>query len=607
MSDVINLLPDSVANQIAAGEVIQRPSSVIKELVENAIDAKANEITIIIKDAGRTLIQIVDNGKGMSETDARMAFERHATSKIKCADDLFAITSMGFRGEALASVAAIAEVCLQTRREIDELGTSITIRATEVVEQTLVACNTGSNFAVKKLFFNVPARRKFLKSDAYEFRLIVREIHKIALSFPEVSFCLLHNNVEVFKISPCNRRARIAQIFGKSIIPQLIDIKSTTSIVNVSGFIGKPEAARKNAGEQFFYVNNRFMKHPYFHKALTNAYERILGTDMLPSYFIFFEIKPESIDVNIHPTKTEIKFEDEQSIWQILNASTKEALGKFNIAPSLDFNTEAAFEIPVVNKFTDFKIPEINYNPDYNPFDADKQQNFSKTRSSNDYFRQDVKQWESLYENFEKKEPQDKQGMLFTEEDSKPVVYAFMQLKNKYILSPAKSGLMLIDQKRAHERILYEQYLHNCTTGDIVSQTTLFPKVVELSPQEHSLILEYVENINQTGFDICDFGNNSVVVNACPAAIENPNPDEFIAGFIQELNNNPLKVGTQVHEYVAALLAKATSIPYGKALKADEMNDLVDRLFSCNQHNFCPDGKPVICIVSLEDLEKKFK
>lgn len=601
MPDIINLLPDSVANQIAAGEVIQRPASVIKELVENSIDAKASEVTVIIVDSGRTLIQIIDNGQGMSETDARMSFERHATSKIRNADDLFAIRSMGFRGEALASVAAIAEVCLQTKREIDELGTQLTIRATEVIEQCPVACPVGANFSIKNLFFNVPARRKFLKSDAYEFRLIVREIQKVALAFPEVQFTLFHNKVEVFKLPPGNRRNRIAQIFGKSITPQLIDIKSESTIVKISGFIGKPETARKNSGEQFFYVNSRYMKHPYFHKAIINAYERILGAEMLPSYFIYFDINPENIDVNIHPTKTEIKFEDEQSIWQILNACTKESLGKFNVAPSLDFENEKAFEIPVINKFTEVKIPEINYNPNYNPFDEEKKSNYSHSKTVDDYFnRQNTKHWEKL---FNDDVHQESQGSLFQQ----AATPEFMQLKNKYILLSAKSGLMIIDQKRAHERILFEQYLAGSYEEVAVSQKTLFPQVIEMNPQDHSLLMEYIELINKTGFDIRDFGNNSIVVNGCPAALENPNPKELVSAFITELNNNPLKAGSQVQEYIASLLAKATSINHGKSLSANEMNDLVDRLFACSNHNFCPDGKPVISILGMEELEKRLK
>ena len=477
MADIIQLLPDSVANQIAAGEVIQRPASVIKELVENAIDAEATEVIIVVKDAGRTLIQIIDNGKGMSETDARMAFERHATSKIRKADDLFAIRSMGFRGEALASVAAIAEVSLQTKRENDELGSEITVRATEVVDQTSVACNRGANFSVKNLFFNVPARRKFLKSDAYEFRLIVTELNKIALANPQVDFCLQHNTVEVFRYGTANRRQRIGQIFGKSAIQQLVDIKTDTSIVQVTGFIGKPEMARKTMGEQFFFVNNRFMKHPYFHKAITNAYERILGSDLVPSYFIFLEVDPSGIDVNIHPTKTEIKFEEEQAIWQILNASTKEALGKFNVAPSIDFDNEMSMEMPVVNKFTQVKMPEINLKPGFNPFDDEKPKDYSKGSMMDDYFkRNNDKHWETLYAGFENPRPNDTvQGGLFNREaDEAPSAPSLMQLKNKYILSSAKSGLMIIDQKRAHERILFEQYMAHAETGAAVSQKKLF-------------------------------------------------------------------------------------------------------------------------------------
>ena len=611
MSDIIQLLPDSVANQIAAGEVIQRPASVIKELTENAIDAGATAINIIIKDAGRTLIQVIDNGKGMSETDARMAFERHATSKIKTADDLFAIRSMGFRGEALASIAAIAEVTLQTRRDDDELGTELTVRATEVISQETIGCGKGSNFAIKNLFFNVPARRKFLKSDSYEFRLIISEIQRVALAFPTVEFKLSHNNFEILNLASVNHRQRIIQLFGKNMNTSLIDIKTDTSLVKVNGYIGKPENAKKTQGEQFFFVNNRFMKNPYFNRAVTNAYDRLLALDSFPSYFIFLEINPENIDVNIHPTKTEIKFEDDQSIWQILHAITKEALGKFNIGPSLDFNTEMAIEIPVMNRNTEIRMPTININPNYNPFDNDSDSKIRKQPADDYLKRNNLQNWESLYKGFENESQipnnEETQKLFSTESQSSNPSPGFMQLKNKFILSAAKSGLMLIDQKRAHERILYENFLHNLSGSTRISQQTLFPQVIELNSESYELVVEFLSDINASGFDIRDFGNNSIVVNGCPAEIPNPNIKSLIERMLEEIRDTPKLAENITHEYIAKILSKASSIPYGKPLSPEEMRDLIDRLFACSNHNYNPDGKPIISIISTEELEKRLK
>jgi DNA mismatch repair protein MutL len=610
MPDIIQLLPDSVANQIAAGEVIQRPASVIKELVENAVDAGANSISIIIKDSGRTLIQVVDNGFGMSETDARMAFERHATSKIKKADDLFAIRSMGFRGEALASIAAIAEVSLQTKRQDDELGTELIIKATDVISQEPIACQTGCNFAVKNLFFNVPARRKFLKSDTYEFRLIISEIQRVALAFPEIEFKLMHNNTEILQLVSSNHKQRIIQLFGKNQNQALVDIKTNTSIVKLYGFTGKPEFAKKSQGEQFFFVNNRYMRHPYFHKAVIHAYEKIIAPDTFPTYFIFLEINPENIDVNIHPTKTEIKFEDEQSIWQIIHATVKEALGKFNVVPSIDFNNESAIEIPVLNKNTEVKIPVIHYNPNFNPFDSDAETKTPQSGQKHDYFKQsNLKNWETLFAGFENEKlnlDNRNDHNLFGNEDALQItVPIFMQLKYKYILSPVKSGLMIIDQKRAHERILYEKYLKVLSGSAVVSQQTIFPQVIELSSDKYNLLLEFIDDINYSGFDIRDFGNNSVVVNGCPADLVNPNTSELIERIIEGIEQNPKPQATRAREHTAMVLSKASSIGYGKVLSNDEMHDLVEKLFQCPNHNFSPDGNSIISIISIDEIERK--
>jgi len=612
MPDIIQLLPESVANQIAAGEVIQRPASIVKELIENSIDAESTSISIIIKDAGRTLIQVVDNGKGMSETDARMSFERHATSKIRKADDLYAIRSIGFRGEALASIAAVAEVVLQTKREEDEAGTEIIIRATNLVSQEGVACNTGTAFSVKNLFFNVPARRKFLKSETYEFRLCISELQRVALAFPNIEFKMQHNNTEILHLLPCNYKQRIIELFGKSKNQDLIEIKTNTTIARIRGYIGKPESAKKSQEAQFFFVNNRFMRHPYFHKALMNAYERLLPPNVSPSYFIYFEVEPEKIDVNIHPTKTEIKFEDEQAIWQILHATIRESLGKFSIAPSIDFETEPGIEIPVLTKNTKINIPSIQIDPTYNPFEKEDTSQTNRPRTGKDYFKQaNLQNWEKLYAGFEnenKEIPEPEVQKLFGDEAESVISVTpnILQLKNKYILSPVKSGLLVIDQKRAHERILYEKYLKTFSEKRRQIQQSLYPLVIELSSQEHNLVVENIEEINQGGFDIRDFGNNTIVVNGCPADITNPNPKELIDRLIDELQNNPQQAGKE-SDYMAVILSKASAIPYGKALSNDEMRELIDKLFACGNYNYSPDGKPILSIIQMEELEKKLK
>jgi DNA mismatch repair protein MutL len=608
MSDIIKLLPDSVANQIAAGEVIQRPASVVKELTENAIDAGATSVSIIIKDAGRTLIQIIDNGSGMSDTDARMAFERHATSKITSAIDLFAIRTMGFRGEALASIAAIADVTLRTKKEADELGTEINIKASEVISQEPVGCPTGTNFAVKNLFFNVPARRKFLKTDSHELRLCITELQRVALPFSNIEFKLQNNNTEIYHLQPGNLKQRITQLFGKNINQNLIDIKTKTTIVNLYGFIGKPQSAKKTYGEQYFFVNNRFMKHQYFHKAIMNAYEKILPPDTIPSYFLFLDVNPENIDVNIHPTKTEIKFEDEQSIWQIIHASVKEALGKFNIVPSIDFNTEMAIEIPIYKKGSDFKIPEVRINPAFNPFDEEARPT-TKTRVP-DYFKSDnIKQWESLYQNFEKGAVDNQSlptnNLFGNDDDTNQSLPGLLQIKNKYILVPVKSGLMVVDQKRAHERILFEKYQQTVTSKHGVVQETLFPVVIELPADDYHLLISIFDDIINTGFDIEEQGNYSVIVKGCPADIENPNPKELIEKILEDIKNNNNSNGVNNNERVAMALAKASAISYGKVLSNGEMRDLIDRLFSCGNHNYSPDGKPIATIVELNEIEKR--
>ncbi|MFC2138092.1 DNA mismatch repair endonuclease MutL [Bacteroidota bacterium] len=602
MPDIINQLPDSVANQIAAGEVIQRPASVVKELVENAIDAGANEIKVNIKDGGKTLIQVIDNGCGMSETDARMAFERHATSKIKNVTDLFSIRTMGFRGEALASIAAIAEVELKTKLTDEEIGTHICISGSDVTSQNPVSCSNGSNFIIRNLFFNVPARRKFLKTDSTEFRHIIIEFQRIALSNSDIQFSLLHNDSRIYLLNPDNPLKRIVALFGKSANQNLISIGAKTNLVELSGFIGKPEFAKKKAGEQYFFVNNRFMKHPYFNRAITSAYERILPAEYIPSYFIYLDVDPNTIDINIHPTKTEIKFEEERILWQIIQATVKQSLGKFNITPSLDFDTEGVIDIPVLNKNTQVKPPEIKIDPNYNPFEAESKSSFSSKKP--------IEHWEKLYEGLENENQTniDFKGKVGQNDENKNISESnlnFIQLKNKFILTPVKSGLMLIDQKRAHERILYEKYMKSLNQNFGIAQQNLFPQTIELNPADHSVLMEIIEDVCKLGFDIRNFGKTSFVINGYPSDSYH-DPREIIENLITEFKQTQKDIKAGVKEKVAISLAKASAINYGHQMSREEMREVVDQLFACQSPNYSPTGKKIIQILHVDEIEKKF-
>jgi DNA mismatch repair protein MutL len=614
MADIIKLLPDSVANQIAAGEVIQRPASVVKELIENAVDAGSTSISVYIKDAGKTSIQIIDNGCGMTATDARMSFERHATSKIREAKDLFAIRTLGFRGEALASIAAIAEVKLRTKRVEDELGTEISIAATQVVSQEPVNCPQGTNFLVRNLFYNTPARRKFLKSDNAEFKHIINEVQRVALTHPEIELMLHHNNVEMYNLPFSNFRQRICNVFGKSINQYLVPINADTSIVKISGLIGKPEAAKKSPGEQFFFVNQRYIRHPFLHKAVTKAYEQLLQHDAIPTYFIYFEIDPEAIDINIHPTKTEVKFEDEMSIFQILLAALKEALGKFNIVPTLDFNIDTSIEIPVLRNGDEIRQPGIEINPNYNPFNEEqgfKRQPYQpfERNSSN------LKQWEKLYAglgNRDNEVPENLNGSgepLFNHEFTENVENTnsnTFQLKNKYILTPVKSGLMIIDQKRAHERILFERYLNMIQNQRGMVQRSLFPETFELTSPEANCLTEIFDDIRALGFDIEFADEHKVQVNGYPADVASASPVNLLQNIIAAFLNETTDVQGEQKEQIAKEMAQSSAIPYGKALSHEEMRELVDRLFACEMPNFSPSGKAIISILNLEEIEKRF-
>jgi len=602
MPDVIKLLPDSVANQIAAGEVIQRPASVVKELVENSVDAGGKNIRIIIKDSGKTLIQVIDDGDGMTETDARLAFERHATSKITSALDLFAITTKGFRGEALASIAAVAMVELRTRRKDTDSGILVEINGSKVIKQEPCSCPVGSSFSVKNLFFNIPARRKFLKSDNTEIRHIVNEFQKIVIAHPDIKFSLHHNDTEIYNLSAGNIRQRIIGVFGKQINQDLITLETETTLITIRGFIGKPENARRTYGEQFFFVNNRFMKHPYFHKAVVEAYQNILPVEAIPSYFIFMEADPATIDINIHPTKTEIKFEDERAIWQILMASVREALGRFNIVPSIDFENEALIEIPVSrNSVYMPDHPGIEINPNYNPFDGEDK-NPERSGYIEKFEKENAANWEKLYSSFEKRNENPEQFEKIRETQRK-----FFQIKNKYIVCPVKSGLMLIDQKRAHERVLFEQFQYSLGNNRHVSQADLFPVTAELNPSDYFILKEIEEDLNLLGFNIDHSGKNKITINGIPSGSGTNNPVEMLEILLEDYKTTQENPLSGAKDKVASAMAVASAIPYGKVLSQNEMEDLFDRLFACQSPNYSPKGKAVINIIPLEEIDKRFK
>lgn len=612
MSDIIQLLPDSVANQIAAGEVIQRPASVVKELVENALDAGASEITVHVKDAGRTLIQITDNGCGMSPTDARMAFERHATSKISSANDLFCIRTMGFRGEALASIAAIADVELRTKKMEDEVGTFIHIIGSEVKSQEPTAGNNGTSFTIKNLFFNVPARRKFLKGNTTEIKHIIWEIQRIAIPNPEIKISLFHNNSPIYELPKTNHRKRIVDLFGKSVNQSLVQVNEKTSLVNIFGFVGQPKFARKTIGEQFFFVNGRFMRHPYFNKAIMQAYQQLLPPDTFPSYFLFLEIDPGNIDINVHPTKTEIKFENERDIWQIIHAAVRESLGKHNVVPSIDFDQSGNIDIPVPQKsFDNIQFPEIRVNPDYNPFETGKSistGNFGKTPTE----KKNLDRWEDLYTGTQlklKPEPEnipENDDYLFSQSHVQFSGKKTLQLKQKYILTPVKSGLMVIDQKRAHERILFEKFMEVLKSDSVASQQLLFPQTIELNPADAAILQNILPELLSLGFDIRDFGKNTFIISGTPGVLDVSSPELVVEKLLEEYKNSPVDARSKAKEQIAISLSKASSLDYGTDLKQEEIDHLIDNLFACATPNFSPEGKKVLTIIPVTDIEKSF-
>jgi DNA mismatch repair protein MutL len=615
VADIIHLLPDSVANQIAAGEVIQRPASVVKELVENAIDSGASKIQVQLKDAGRTLIQVTDNGKGMSPTDARMAFERHATSKISSANDLFAIRTMGFRGEALASISSVADVEMKTKPTGDEIGTFIHISGSEIITQEAISAPEGTTFSVKNLFFNVPARRKFLKTNTTELKHIITEIQRTALANPQIGFSLYHNGEPIYDLPVANFRKRIVNIFGNTMNQSLVDVNSDTTMTKITGFVGQPKFARKSFGEQFFFVNGRYMKHPFFHRGIMQAYDKILPHDMVPAYFVAFDIDPACIDINIHPTKTEIKFEDESRIWQLLHAAVREALGKFNVIPSIDFDQNGSMDIPIALRSTEgLKSPEISINPNYNPFE-EKTYTIPSRGFSPGAGQSSPDNWEQLYgeprQEFEFNNiPEEEPQTLFPEQQNSPVSETgknFITFKNKYILTPVKSGLMVIDQRRAHQRILFEQFMVTLTNEEGISQQLLFPQTIEMNQSDATLLRSMLDDLNLMGIDMREFGPDTFIINGFPAYLDESNSKAIIESMLERMKTTATDLKENAREQMAISLAIASSVNYGHSLSNEEAASLIDSLFACQTPNFSPTGKPIIEIIKTDEIEKRLK
>ena len=609
MSDIIQLLPDSVANQIAAGEVIQRPASVIKELVENSVDAGAKNIDVAVVDAGRTSIQVIDDGKGMSETDARLAFERHATSKIRQAEDLFNLHTNGFRGEALASIAAVAQVVLKSRQEGEEVGTQLSISGSRFEGQEACSSSVGSVFSVNNLFYNVPARRKFLKSNSTELNNILTAFERIVLVNPQIAFTLHSNNTELFNLKAGNLRQRIIDVFGKRINQDLLPVNVETTMCKISGFVGKPESARKKGAHQFFFVNGRYMKHPYFNKAVMTAYDRLVPQGEQVPYFLYFDVNPNDIDVNIHPTKTEIKFENEQAIWQILMAAVKESIGMFNDVPSIDFDTEDKPDIPVYNPdvVSSASAPKISLNPHYNPFKS------SPSSGKPTAVKPVDEQWEQLYEGLNHQDSVEREADIFESESETEINTsqsilaekspAHYQYKGKYVMTAVKSGLMIIDQHRAHVRVLYERYLEQIQQQTSHSQKVLFPEVLQFPVSDEVILEKLLPEMSKMGFELDNLGGGSYAVNAIPTGLDGVNPLHLVQDMVFSAKEKGVKALDEVPQSLALTLARNAAIPQGQVLSNEEMETLVNDLFACSNVNYTPDGKNVLCILKQQEIE----
>ena len=597
--DIIHLLPDSVANQIAAGEVVQRPASVIKELMENAVDAGASSIDVLVQDAGRTSIQVIDDGKGMTETDARMAFERHATSKIAKAEDLFTLQTMGFRGEALPSIAAVAQVKLITRTAEQDLGVQLCLEGSKVVSQEVCSCPVGANFEVSNLFFNVPARRKFLKSNQTELNNIIQDFERIALVNPSVEFTLSSNGNRLMQLPAGGSLQRITGIFGKKLGEQLLPLQVETSLVKISGFVGKPEAARKKNSSQFLFVNGRFMRHPRFHFAVMEAFSHLIPEGDQVPYFIFFQVDPANIDVNIHPTKTEIKFENEQEIWSIIVAAVRDALGKFNAVPTIDFDVEGRPEIPTYDArgLSDVKAPRVQVNPSYNPF------------SSHSVRSKPSRQWEKLYEQAASSQrvpasPENTQSSETFFQSGFEMSSQHFQYKGQYILTAVQSGLMMVDQRRAHIRILYERYMKQMQEHTAATQGLLFPELLELSPSDAALLTGILDDVKALGFDITPLGGSSFSIVGAPTG--QANPVAVVQQMVESVKQQDGGHADALHHQLALVLARSNAIEVGEVLSSVQMETLIGDLFQCSNPNLSPNGKTILTILQQEQIDKLF-
>lgn len=598
MSNIIQLLPEHVANQIAAGEVVQRPASVVKELIENSIDAGATNIKLILIDAGKTLIQVIDNGKGMSATDAKLSFERHATSKIKAADDLFQLQTKGFRGEAMASIAAISHVEMKTKQGSDELGNHIKIEGSKISYQGMTNTPSGTNIAVKNLFFNIPARRNFLKSDAIETRHIVDEFQRVSLAHPEISFSLHHNGNEIYHLKTSNLKKRIIGIFGSKMNEKLVPVSEETDLIAMKGFFSKPSFSKKKRGEQFFFVNNRYVKSPYLNHAVLSAFDGLIEKGAHPSYFLYLEVPPKSIDINIHPTKTEIKFDDEKSIYAILKATIKHSLGQYNVAPVIDFNRDATLDTPynLVRESSRGLTPKINVDPSFNPFQKDKK----STKSFS--IKKDSSNWESLYVSANDNQQQE---ALFQEE-SDAVVNQTIQIQKKYIISSIKSGVVLIHQSLAHQRILYEEFLEKNSMKEVHSQQLLFPLTISFSSAEIEIIYSLKSELEDLGFCFDEFTKESVTIKGTPVSIPESKITDVLEELIEKVNIDVPDSNYNPFDYVIASFSKSLAIKTGSILSQKEQENLVNRLFSCKEPSISPSGKTTFKTMTLNEIDQLF-
>lgn len=596
MGDIITLLPDHVANQIAAGEVVQRPASVVKELMENAIDAGSTHVQLIIKEAGKVLIQVVDNGKGMSVNDARMAFERHATSKIKLASDLFALNTKGFRGEALASIAAVAHVEMLTKTVIDEVATQIKIAGSEIQEQKPIVAPQGTSIAVKNLFFNIPARRNFLKSNMVELRHIIDEFHRIAMAHPQIAFTFFQEGQELFDLPAANLRKRIIHIFGSKIDEKLVPVEESTSVSSVSGFVIKPNAAKKTRGQQFFFVNNRFIKSPFMHHAIMNAYEGLLFEGTVPGYFIFFNLDPKTLDINIHPTKTEVKFENEQSLYAILRSCVKHSLGMFNVSPTLDFERDPNLDTPYNQVNQNAGTPKLEVDSSFNPFKNPDSRRFSKPNESS---------WESLYVEVESQPVSNSLGSEFNDTSDYDTVKVF-QLMNRYVVSSIGSALLLIDQQRAHERILYEQFLKTITQKKTSSQQLLFPYTLELNSTQQAFLSDLEDVLVESGFIFERDSKETIIIKGIPSSSSEKEIPNIFENLFNSLESDLPADSFSHSDVLSKSLAKTLSIKRGLSMKPEEQQRLLDDLFACKETLLSPFNRQIFVTLTQEELDKKF-